>query len=104
MAAELVHGKQRVAARVNDGLVVQDSLDWRRHEKSLAACRVRLLHSLYQLSLSLTDVLESPRKATRSKAAEQQLPGGPIDRTEDWRQWKAILRQAQVRVIMGNCN
>src|SRR5215469_10294080 len=23
--------------------------------------------------------------------------GGPIERTEDWRSWKAILRQAQVR-------
>jgi site-specific recombinase XerD len=23
--------------------------------------------------------------------------GGPIERTEDWRVWKAILRQAQVR-------
>jgi len=23
--------------------------------------------------------------------------GGPIERTEDWRTWKAVLRQAQVR-------
>ena len=23
--------------------------------------------------------------------------GGPIERTEDWRIWKAVLRQAQVR-------
>jgi integrase len=25
--------------------------------------------------------------------------GGPIERTEDWRSWKAILRQAQVRDV-----
>ncbi|MEP7023921.1 MAG: tyrosine-type recombinase/integrase [Actinomycetota bacterium] len=25
--------------------------------------------------------------------------GGPIERTEDWRMWKAILKQAQVRDV-----
>jgi site-specific recombinase XerD len=37
-------------------------------------------------------------RATKAeRGAGSAAGGGPIERTEDWRSWKAILRQAQVR-------
>ena len=96
-AADCVGHGDKCPRRVGGGIVFQQR---KGKGKLTLHCPPVLLHLLKEHRKEQTvERLRAGSAWTDYDLVFATRHGGPIERTEDWRSWKAILRQAQVRDV-----